>query len=243
MVATGGTCTNVVDSSLVGVRLTPPPLSPANTAVPYQAECCGIMGVVSTEHATGNDPASDARALLLEVRQVIVCEYVLILQQTHVVHNGDIAGRGRSVARRHDSRGVIWQPPSLLVQIHERAEAGGGPRLSEDTPVPPPLAIVCAHAIAVVVSLELKCSLRALNQIVWNACLDCQGLAVLRNRGYDSAGMATSSESGLMVSKYASRGERFRVLHLALYEVDVYAVNHVRRVHRSTPLASPVLDT
>eukprot|EP00903_Cladosiphon_okamuranus_P008174 g7873.t1 len=33
-----------------------------------------------------------------------------------------------------------------------------------------------------------------------------EGLAVLRNRGYDSAGMATSSESGLMVSKYASRG-------------------------------------
>ena len=32
-----------------------------------QAECCGIMGVVSTEHATGNDPANDARALLLEV--------------------------------------------------------------------------------------------------------------------------------------------------------------------------------
>lgn len=30
---------------------------------------------------------------------------------------------------------------------------------------------------------------------------------MLRNRGYDSAGMATSSESGLMVSKYASRGE------------------------------------
>lgn len=25
------------------------------------------MGVVSTEHATGNDPANDARALLLEV--------------------------------------------------------------------------------------------------------------------------------------------------------------------------------
>ncbi|CBJ27311.1 conserved unknown protein [Ectocarpus siliculosus] len=63
-----------------------------------QAECCGIMGVVSTEHATGNDPASDARALLLE------------------------------------------------------------------------------------------------------------GLAVLRNRGYDSAGMATSSPDGLMISKYASRG-------------------------------------
>lgn len=29
---------------------------------------------------------------------------------------------------------------------------------------------------------------------------------MLRNRGYDSAGMATSSEDGLMVSKYASRG-------------------------------------
>lgn len=33
-----------------------------------QAECCGIMGVVSTEHASGSEPAVDARALLLEVR-------------------------------------------------------------------------------------------------------------------------------------------------------------------------------
>ena len=38
-------------------------------------------------------------------------------------------------------------------------------------------------------------------------CVYWQGLAVLRNRGYDSAGMATSSDQGLMVSKYASRGE------------------------------------
>lgn len=62
------------------------------------AKCCGIMGVVSTEHATGSDIANDARHLLLE------------------------------------------------------------------------------------------------------------GLAVLRNRGYDSAGLATSSGDGLVVSKYASRG-------------------------------------
>lgn len=37
--------------------------------------------------------------------------------------------------------------------------------------------------------------------------LGAQGLSVLRNRGYDSAGMATSAEDGLVVSKYASRGE------------------------------------
>lgn len=40
-----------------------------------QAECCGIMGVVSTEHATGNDPASDARALLLEVRVETIIDF------------------------------------------------------------------------------------------------------------------------------------------------------------------------
>lgn len=34
-----------------------------------------------------------------------------------------------------------------------------------------------------------------------------EGLAVLRNRGYDSAGIATSAGDGLVVSKYASRGE------------------------------------
>ena len=33
-----------------------------------------------------------------------------------------------------------------------------------------------------------------------------EGLSILRNRGYDSAGIATSSESGLVISKYASRG-------------------------------------
>lgn len=30
--------------------------------------CCGIMGVVSTEHASGTDIGNDARHLLLEVR-------------------------------------------------------------------------------------------------------------------------------------------------------------------------------
>ncbi|CAN0313307.1 unnamed protein product [Pylaiella littoralis] len=68
------------------------------TSSPDEVECCGIMGVVSTQHAAPNDSTNDARALLLE------------------------------------------------------------------------------------------------------------GLAVLRNRGYDSAGMATASDNGLMVSKYASRG-------------------------------------
>lgn len=34
-----------------------------------------------------------------------------------------------------------------------------------------------------------------------------QGLSVLRNRGYDSAGMATTAPEGLTISKYASRGE------------------------------------
>lgn len=34
-----------------------------------------------------------------------------------------------------------------------------------------------------------------------------EGLSVLRNRGYDSAGMATSSDDGIFVSKYASKGD------------------------------------
>ena len=33
-----------------------------------------------------------------------------------------------------------------------------------------------------------------------------EGLSILRNRGYDSAGIATSSDNGLVISKYASRG-------------------------------------
>lgn len=40
----------------------------------HDAKCCGIMGVVSTEHATGNDPSSDARALLLEVPYTVFIE-------------------------------------------------------------------------------------------------------------------------------------------------------------------------
>ena len=33
-----------------------------------------------------------------------------------------------------------------------------------------------------------------------------EGLSIIRNRGYDSAGIATSSDEGLFVSKYASQG-------------------------------------
>ena len=33
-----------------------------------------------------------------------------------------------------------------------------------------------------------------------------EGLSIIRNRGYDSAGIATSSDKGLFVSKYASQG-------------------------------------
>lgn len=58
--------------------------------------------------------------------------------------------------------------------------------------------------------MKRQCSLAVVSAdklLHCNVSLVCQGLAVLRNRGYDSAGMATSSESGLMVSKYASRGE------------------------------------
>ena len=34
-----------------------------------------------------------------------------------------------------------------------------------------------------------------------------EGLSILRNRGYDSAGMATASDDGITVSKYASKGD------------------------------------
>eukprot|EP00903_Cladosiphon_okamuranus_P009468 g9023.t1 len=88
-----------------------------------KVDCCGIMGVVSTEHATGNDPSSDARALLLE------------------------------------------------------------------------------------------------------------GLAVLRNRGYDSAGMATSSESGLVVSKYASRDSNIDSFELLLENSKSHSGNRVGIAH------------
>lgn len=38
-------------------------------------------------------------------------------------------------------------------------------------------------------------------------CYRVQGLSVLRNRGYDSAGMATATQDSLFVSKFASSGE------------------------------------
>lgn len=99
-------------------------------------ECCGIMGVVSTEHSTSND----ARHLLLEV----------CLGTAHIL-------------------------------------------------------LDCIFMIMSVSSLD--CFVNILYCASGISCCRAQGLSVLRNRGYDSAGMATATQDGIRISKYASRGE------------------------------------